>query len=516
VGSLFLLLAVALILVRQGRNILARLLVPISLVVAITYIAFSGNSIHDSTINGYAIIIVISGLLLGERGLFIAAIMVVLGIIFLGLADMNGMTTTFMAQKTGYDDIGILSLLLITSASMLRLLLVRSNNSLRRARENERIQIDTNNALRTLQASLEERVNSRTKELQDKSAELGKYAQELEAVSEISSAMVSIQDLNMLLATVVNLVSERFGYYHTGIFILDEATQNLVLRAASSEGGQRMLMRRFNLKFGTESLVGFAASRGIPRISQDVEADLVFLPEPDLAATKSEAAFPLIAGKQIIGVLDIESTDKNPFTESEVKILSTLANQIAISTQNVRSFNETRRALANAEEIYQRFVEQGWRRITSEAANMGYMYSAKGVNQLNTPLSAPEIQSATASGKLVVSQEETGSVAVPVKMRGQVLGVLNIRSTDETHKWDDDELALIQAAADRAALALENARLLDESQRRASKERTIGELTARISAATDINSILQTAVTEIGRTIGGSEVSIQFRKPQDS
>jgi GAF domain-containing protein len=102
-------------------------------------------------------------------------------------------------------------------------------------------------------------------------------------------------------------------------------------------------------------------------------------------------------------------------------------------------------------------------------------------------------------------------MSIPVKVRGQLIGILNVRpQTEQPEEWDPDEIALIQAAAERAALALENARLLEDSQRLASKERTIGEISTRISAATNMDTILQTAVEEIGHALGGSEVSIKF------
>jgi GAF domain-containing protein len=516
-GVLFLFMAAALFFVIRGNTLLAQLSIPLALIVSITVIAFGADSIHDQSVIAYALTIIIGGFLQGERGVFLTAGMASIGVVFLGYADIAGITTNNMASNTRPEDGFIISIILFVIAGVLNLVMNRLNDSLKRAKNNEQAQLQANRELKDLQVSLEERVASRTKELQETSSQLERRAKDFEAISDISRSMASIREVEKLLPTVAHLISERFGFYHIGIFTLDENNEYAVLSAANSEGGARMMQRGHKLKVEPGSLVGYAASRTLPKIALDVGAEAVFFNNPDLPDTKSEIALPLLVGTQTIGVLDVQSTESGAFTDQAVNILSTLANQVAISIQNARSFSETRRALSESEKIYRQYVQQGWKRVTSETPNLGYVYSTKGVNQLNTPINTPEIRTATASGDRVITPQQKGeatSIAVPVKLRGQVIGVLNIHSTDGSHKWDDDELALIQAAADRAALALENARLLEDSQRRASKERAIGELSARISAATNIDSILQTAVTEIGRTIGNSEVSIQFRKPQ--
>ncbi len=504
-GVLLLLVIFSQILVLRGNTILARLMIPVALVAAVTYIAFGAHSIHDSAITGYALTVVIGGLLLGERGVWVVAGLAAAGVTFLGLADMNGLTTTFMAQRTGYDDIGIISLLLILSAGVMRTLLTRANNSIQRAKENEQAQSDANKELRILQTSLEERVENRTRELKETSDQLERRAKDFEAIADISRSMTGIREMDKLLPTVASLISERFGFYHAGIFILDEAGEYAVLSAANSLGGKRMMEREHKLKMEPGSLVGYASSRGLPRIALDVGEDAVFFSNPDLPDTRSEIALPLIVGSQTIGVLDVQSTESGAFTEQDVNILSTLANQVAIAIQNARSFEETRRALAESERIYQQFVQQGWQRITSDKPNLGYQYSNLGLKPLDAPLASKKAQPA---------KQTQADILIPSKLRGQSSGVLNIRAADSARKWDVDELALIQAAADRAALALENARLLEDSQRRASKERTISEFSAHISAATDMDTILQTAVEEIGHAIGSSEVSIRFRSQE--
>ena len=370
--------------------------------------------------------------------------------------------------------------------------------------------------LRDLIGSLEQRVTERTIKLQESTMQLEKRAKEFEAISEISNSLAAIRDLDNLLPLATRLVSERLNFYHTGIFILDDSGEYAVLKASSSEGGQRMLERQHRLKVEPSSLVGTVALRGVARIALDTEQDTLHLKNPDLPETKSEVALPLLAGTQIIGVLDVQSTQPKAFSEDEVYILNTLANQVAISIQNSRSYGETRRALAESEKIYQQFVQQGWKRISKESPNLGYRYSQEGTVPLNTfgkafitktTLLDPGVSDAN-------PEAQPTFLVIPIKIRNLTIGSLQVRSIDSSREWDQDEIAMIQAAAERAALALENARLLEDSQRRATKERVISDIAAKITGSISMDNILKTAAEELGQAIPSAEVVIQFQSPE--
>jgi GAF domain-containing protein/HAMP domain-containing protein len=358
---------------------------------------------------------------------------------------------------------------------------------------------------------LEQRVKDRTADLEASKSLTEKHAKDLEAVADISRSVASIQEIDELLPTITRLISERYGFYHTGIYLTDETGAYAVLSAASSEGGQRLLEKKHKLRIEPSSLVGFAASRGQSRIASDVDLDSAYLAISDLPDTKSEAVLPLLAGSEIIGVLDVQSDQPNAFSEREVNILNTLANQVAISILNARSFGETRRALAEAEKIYRQFVQQGWGQIVKGRPVTGYRYSHDSLIPLDvsrTEVASPETQSLEANQK-----DQPATLSIPIKLRDQVIGTMRIRSTKPLREWDQDELALVQATAERAALALENARLLEDSQRRASKERIISDISAKITGSISMDNILKTAVEELGQVIPSAEVVIQFQNP---
>jgi GAF domain-containing protein len=102
---------------------------------------------------------------------------------------------------------------------------------------------------------------------------------------------------------------------------------------------------------------------------------------------------------------------------------------------------------------------------------------------------------------------------VPVQLRGQVIGRLKLKATDSSHKWTEDELAIIESTAERLALAMDGARLLDEAQKRAARETFLSELAAKLGASFQMDSILRDTVEELGQTLKGSTVTFQLVNP---
>jgi GAF domain-containing protein len=151
----------------------------------------------------------------------------------------------------------------------------------------------------------------------------------------------------------------------------------------------------------------------------------------------------------------------------------------------------------------------------------GFRYQVGRIEMLENALQSPEIVAAAQNGEVVTRQPNGSSekrpvVAVPVKLRGEVIGILHIESTDPTKEWQDDDVSLVQAVAERAAFAMENARLFQDARRRAAKERLISDATARISSAFNVENILQTTAEELERVLGGSEILIQFQSKERS
>lgn len=366
-----------------------------------------------------------------------------------------------------------------------------------------------NSEMRKQRSEMEQSHQALEVNVKKRTADLEKRAIQLQAVSNVASAIASVQDMDSLLPSITNLVSERFGFYHTGIFLVDEKNEYAVLRAANSEGGRRMLDRRHKLLLDTNSMVGFATSLGQPRIALDVGVDSVYFSNPDLPNTRSEMALPLRVGNRVIGALDVQSTQKNAFTQDDIEVLEILADQITIAIENARLFSEAKDALAESQETMDKYIRQEWKSFSRQMRQNGFIFDGRQVASLLPPSQSERARYTAQTGRLNL-EKVSANVTVPIKLRGQTIGILEVRPKKGHREWTDDEIALLEAAADRAAFALENARLVETAQRRAARERAIGEIAAKIGTVSERNLILQAAVEGLGRKIGNSEIIIEM------
>ncbi|MEP0804046.1 MAG: GAF domain-containing protein [Chloroflexota bacterium] len=352
-------------------------------------------------------------------------------------------------------------------------------------------------------------LNVQNEEIQQTVETLEKRAGQLEIISEIVKAATSLESLPSLLPRITTAISERMGYYHVGIFLLDENNEYAVLRAANSPGGQRMLARGHKLKVGQTGIVGYVSALGAPRIALDVGADAVYFDNPDLPETRSEIALPLIIGRQTIGVLDVQSTQPNAFQQEDVRVLTTLADQIAVAIQNARSFESMQELLEKAQRTSVAYLQDAWRILQADSARIGFKASGDEVAPLSRPWMNAHNRKALTEKQTVAESGVNATLAVPIRLRGEVIGVLDIHTRGE-HEWDEDEVDIAEAVAERLSLALETSLLLKTTQRRAELERITTDISSRITATTQIDAILRTAVEELSRALGGSEVLVQL------
>lgn len=411
-------------------------------------------------------------------GLLVGAILS-LSIIYTG--DQFPLQARQIASTSGI--IAIIGLLLIYMET------VRGNIEKLRLGELRKI----NEELSQVSQFLEERVTERT-------AQLDRKTSQLEASAMVARSAAETTDIRELLETVVNQISNRFGFYHTGIFLSDTSRQKVYLAAASSEGGKRLLSRGHSLNIGREGVVGYAAYEKRPRVAQDIDRESVYFRNPELPDTRSEAALPLLIKNQIIGVLDIQSTEGNPFGAEDLFILQTMADQIALAIQNARLLEESRSALNELKGISNQAVQDAWRGYLGQQSQ-GYVYSAGNV----VPIS---------ENKADLNDEESRRLEVGIVLRGQRIGVINLKRNTSQTDWTDKEQDFTEKIATQLALAIENARLLEESQRRAAREQTLNELTTRLSRSLDLETLLQNAVLELHKLPQVTDASVMIT-PQE-
>ncbi|MBI4759896.1 MAG: GAF domain-containing protein [Chloroflexota bacterium] len=363
--------------------------------------------------------------------------------------------------------------------------------------------------LRGMLEGLEKSVEERTAQLLEANVNIERRAKQFQSIAHVARTISSNLELESLLKQITLTISREFDFYHVGVFLLDSAREYAILSAANSPGGQRMLARGHRLKVGEMGLVGYAAGSGKARIALDTGADAVYFNNPDLPHTRSEIALPLRAGETVIGVLDVQSTQPNAFTEDDIVILTALADQVSIAIQNARQNEETRQALAEAQSLSRQFVRSGWSQFTKRQKLLGVRHTGAKTSLLYAR-NSKEAQEMLQSAKQVKAGLGGAVLSLPIKLRGEVIGSVDVRAPGN-HQWDQDELDIINAILERAAIAMENARLLAESQKRAAKERTIGEISARITAQSDVEEVLKTAALELKRILPETEVVVQLQ-----
>lgn len=357
--------------------------------------------------------------------------------------------------------------------------------------------------LRDLIANLEERVADRTAELESANTANSRRAAQFEAIALVVRAITSVRKMDELLPKITSVISEYFGYYHVGIFLNDEGNQFAIFSASNSEGGQRMLARGHQLKIGEQGIVGHVAATGEPRLARNVGEDAAYFSNPDLPETQSETALPLRVAGQVVGVLDVQSRQPDAFTPEDMRVLGLLADQVSLAIDNVRLFETTRRSLSEAEALYRQYLRQAWSRLPREQQLTGFRYSVTGAFPLDKPISLDE----TAEENPQTTKAYAKPLVVPIKLRGETIGNLIVQDP-QIRKWTQDDIDLAQAVAERVALSVENARLFDETSRRAERERLVTEITSKIRGTNDPEAMIQTALDELRNALGASQVQL--------
>jgi|GEM_PF-668759 len=361
--------------------------------------------------------------------------------------------------------------------------------------------------------SLEEKVADRTRESERRSLEL-------ETIAEVARDITIIRDLNTLLNVAANLICERFKYYHVGIFLVGDNGEFAYLRAASSDAAQQMLDQNYKLRVGQQGMVGNVIRTGQARIAQDVDQDSAHFQNPFLPETRSEITLPLRSRSLTIGALDIQSDIQSAFKERDISVLQLLADQLAAAIENAQLAQQVEGTFLELSSTYRLQTQNVWSATINKREHSAYEYDGIRVQAVPQDLPDNLLQQLETGKPIIIKANNIATdiketLLIPLMVRNQVIGVIGMEQEDPNHIWTEEEMAIAEAAANRAGLTLENARLLEESQRRAVKERTIFEATTRIGSALNIENILQTTAEELERVLSGSEVILQFQSEND-
>ncbi|MGH2521809.1 MAG: GAF domain-containing protein, partial [Anaerolineales bacterium] len=333
--------------------------------------------------------------------------------------------------------------------------------------------------LRDLIGSLETRVTERTAQLQ--------------AAADIGRATASVRDLSQLMTLALELIRERFGFYHASIFLLDEAGEFAVVRESAGPVGAELKARGHKLGVGSNSLIGWVTQHRHPHVALDVAEDPFHFKNPLLPDTRSELAIPLIVGDRLLGALDVQSTTPNAFSESDVQVLQTLADQLSVAIENAGLFQRTQASLDELSALYRQVTDAGWQALVQgQPREMVF-----------------ELEPLT---RMPTSVEISTSVIVPLELRGQTVGMIELHGRRQD-ALEPEERTVIEAVAAQLSVALESAVLLAETQRRSRREQLINDVTFQMRSTLNPTIILQSGIRELGKALGATEVVVRLEQP---
>jgi putative methionine-R-sulfoxide reductase with GAF domain/HAMP domain-containing protein len=343
--------------------------------------------------------------------------------------------------------------------------------------------------------TLEQRVRERTRDLERRTLQI-------QVAAEVARDATRTQNLEELLNNAVELIRGRFGYYHAGIFLVDEAHEHAVLMAATGEPGRAMLEAGHRLRVGEIGIVGYVTGSGRPRIALDVGQDTTHFRNPHLPETRAEMALPLKISGRIIGALDVQSRFPDAFSEQDITALQVMADQLAIAIENTRLLEESRQNLAEIQNVYGKLNRQSWQDIRRGMPQSGYEYDRGAVHPLQPGESGLQSEND--------GDEELVHLCVPLRVRGEAIGSIDFWADPESvNAQTDDTLAHI---GDRIGQALESARLFEEARNKAEREEIISTISASIQETLDIDMMLQTAIREIGNSMQVEEVEVRMKE----
>jgi GAF domain-containing protein len=322
--------------------------------------------------------------------------------------------------------------------------------------------------------------------------DLEKQLFKLRTVSEISQSISSIFDTQILLQKASELIKDRFELYYVGVFLIDNSREYAVLRYGTGEMGQRMLAARHRLAVGGYSMIGWTTQTRKSRVALDIGGEAVHFDNPLLPKTRSELALPIISGTNILGAMTVQSELANAFDENDILIFQSIADSLATALENATSFLRTQKALEDIKVLNRAYVKQAWWNTLDTRKDLKIDFE--------NPLSS--------------DKKDSGStIKVPLILRDEVIGSFNLEI--EGPEIPKEQLEFLETVSAQTSIALENARLLEETQLAAMQEQKLNDLTTRFSRALTIEEILKTAVMEFGKLPAVNEASISLLPPEE-
>ncbi|HVU09636.1 MAG TPA: GAF domain-containing protein [Phototrophicaceae bacterium] len=343
----------------------------------------------------------------------------------------------------------------------------------------------------------------------------------IQAASEVGQSISQILDVDELLNRTVDLISARFKHYHVQIFLVNETHDQAVLVASTGDIGKMLLSRHHQLSVGSQSVIGQVVLRSAPVLVNDTSRDPIYYQNDLLTETRAELAFPIHDGAQTIGVLDIQSLTPNVFNRIDLQALQLVSDLLAIAFRNARLskrqmetqdenerlYRDTGANLREIQRLNQQLTRVAWQNYHTDPQAVDGLTLEKGRLLPAPEWSEPLLRAGQQAEVVQASETDHKTVAVPVILRGEVIGAIEVEAGTEN---SPETVEMVQAVAQRLALSLENARLYQVTLEAAAQEQRINDIAARFQSVATVDELLRITLSELSETLGAETGSIRL------
>ncbi|HEX2619594.1 MAG TPA: GAF domain-containing protein, partial [Phototrophicaceae bacterium] len=323
-----------------------------------------------------------------------------------------------------------------------------------------------------------------------------RHRRDIDIAARIGRETATRSDLNQVLDQAIELICRELGYYHAQVFLTDDVGTNAVLVRSRGEVGRQLIAQGHKIAIGSSTVIGQVVGKGEPVIVNDTKhrGDNPHGFNALLEETNAELGLPLVIQNRVIGALDIQSRTPNAFNVEDMSTFRLLADQVALAVNTARLLNETQQQVHQVESLNRLYTRQSW----EQADQQGIQERAYRYNLMNVeaaPLDEPS------------ADKGNGGLALPISLRGEVIGVLSAAASEGQYFTEGDEVVL-RAVADRVALAIENARLFQETQINLAETSILYRLSRFLNEATTLDDILQALVVSVMQDADSAQVWI--------
>jgi GAF domain-containing protein len=486
---------------RRGNVRIAGVIPALILGIIVTISAVFQIGLGQVPIIGFAITVTVAGSLVGSTAAFVFAVLGILTLVFTSWAQLSGLLPPPLLMESSAVFVPIAVALGLVVLVVLNWL---SNREMIRALDVER---SISDQLQTQSRELEEMVAVRTRGLV-------RRAVQLQTTADIAKLATETSEPDLLMNQAVELIRERFGFYHASIFLMDTTGNWANLTASTGEAGSKMLARRHRLATGSASIVGWVTSNRLPRIALNVEQDPFHFKNPLLPDTNAEMAVPLMVGQRLIGALDVQSIEPEAFDEDDVRTLEGIASELAVAIENARLQREMQTQLDRMQQSRQLEIREAWARVGRSGAAPTIHLNPAGEQVPADETRFKLIEAISTEDSTVLSDDGT-ELGVPIQVRGEIIATLSVRHPNPGETWTEEDIALIEAIASQTAQSLESARQREDEQRRVTELEVLNRVSQAVSQMLRLDTLYRIVHRQINQVVGKTEMTIALFNSRD-